>query len=324
MSESQVLPIYLNRSTKLDLGELSTQLDQVRQVFDVEDILADPIESADVVTYYQQSYTAYSLFHSNTGAIHVALNFDGKFDPDGYYGQVRLVQEQVQQVHPAAVLELASGRGFNSKYLVDHNPKEIEFFGIDLTPAQIAAARKLAAGAANLHFERGDFQRLPFPSERFDLVCVIESLCYATDMPRAVSESFRVLKRGGRFVVIDGFRKVDLDALDGANRDLQVAGRLVEKAMAIPRGWLLDAWLDLARRQGFRVLGVRDVSEAIIPNLLRFHAMAQAFFKIPALGRLLARLCPPRMIKNAVAGLLMPYTVSVGAQGYFSIALEKE
>jgi SAM-dependent methyltransferase len=157
--------------------------------------------------------------------------------------------------------------------------------------------------------------------DAFELVFEVESICHAADMIQVLSEAYRVLKPGGRFVVIDGFRQPGFDQLDD---DIQTAARLVEITLSVSHPWIIDEWLALAQSIGFDVSEVEDVSEAIIPNLMRFQFLARGYYKLPCLSNLLLRVLPLHLVKNSVAGLLMPFTVRARAQGYYIITLSRE
>lgn len=303
--------------------KLEEYLAKVARVFDVDRLLRDDMSSdeerREIVDYYTSSGFGYKWFHSQDGSIHMALNYNGKFSEEGYRGQARIVQEKISQLQAQTVLELASGRGYNTFLLAKDNP-DIRFVGIDLTPTHVAHSVDRAGGFPNARFQVGDFQQLEFPDNSFDLIFVVESLCHAPEMVRALSEAFRVIRPGGRFIVIDGFRTNQFDSLDGR---LQLAATLVERSMAVNHPMRIDTWLQLTRDVGFEVLDVYDLSNAIMPNLLRLQRLARGFFKYQPLSRLIQQLMPARLVRNAIAGLLMPLTVEARAQGYWSITLAK-
>ena len=314
-----VWPKYLNNLSPLDLDDLPKYLAQIGRLYDIEQLVNQDFTSSDVVEYYERSAFGYNLFHSKDN-LHMALNFDGRFDTDGYYGQARIIQEYLQEVHPQHVLELASGKGFNSRYLADHNRSDIQFIGIDLTPLHVRTAQERAKSTPNLHFGVGDYHQLNFRDSQFDLVFIIESLCYATDMRQALSEIHRVLKSGGRLIVIAGFRKA---SLENFGAEIQTAALLVEKTMAVSKGMVIDEWTSLAHNVNFNVLTVRDASGEIMPNLIRFHMLAKAYFKFLPMSKSFAKITGSSyLIGNTIAGLLLPYTVSSSVHGYYIVTLE--
>jgi SAM-dependent methyltransferase len=148
----------------------------------------------------------------------------------------------------------------------------------------------------------------------------VEALCHAHDASQAFSEVYRVLRPGGRFVIFDGFRDDDLTKYSD---EIKIAVRLVELTMSVETFSPLTEWLTIAKSAGFTVLSTTDLSNAILPNLEKFQFLARGFYKFPKLNNLLGRVLSPALLKNSVAGLLMPFTVSSGAQKYNLVILEK-
>ena len=76
--------------------------------------------------------------------------------------------------------------------------------GVDFAPAMIAEARKKAAerGVA-IRLEEADAEHLPFPPGSFDFV-ISRHVLWTLPHPEAtIDEWIRVLRRGGRLVVVD-------------------------------------------------------------------------------------------------------------------------
>ena len=98
------------------------------------------------------------------------------------------------------VLEIAVGTGRNLEYY----PPGIQLIGIDLSPRMIAIAqqRALALGRqADLRV--GDAQALDISDESVDTVISMLALCSIPDDRKAVSEVKRVLRPGGRFILME-------------------------------------------------------------------------------------------------------------------------
>lgn len=301
-------------------NELRKYLDKIDRIFHVNKFLEQNIGFQDVAEYYKDSGLGYQFFHSSSGSIHMALNYDGKFNKQGYYGQAEIVQGYIEKNGNGKVLELASGKGFNSIYLAKQFP-HVEFFGIDLTPEHVKYARNKSGNLPNLKFREGNFQNLDFQDGTFDLVFEIESVCHATNMEKALSEARRVLKPSGRFVVIDGFRSEDFDTY---SEDMKIASKLSEVAMAVGQAWKINEWIALCEKVDFQTESKDDLSMAIMPNLLRFQFLARGFFKYPALSKLILKALPYYLVQNAIAGMLMPFTVEAKAQKYYKVALTRK
>ncbi len=83
----------------------------------------------------------------------------------------------------------------------------------------------------NLHFVQGDAQYLPFPDDSFDCVTIAFGLRNVTDKLLALQSMLRVLKPGGRLLVLE-FSKPENEVLSKAYdtysfRVLPLMGRLV-------------------------------------------------------------------------------------------------
>jgi ubiquinone/menaquinone biosynthesis C-methylase UbiE len=298
---------------------LAECLQVIGKHFDVTKLAAQKIDAEAVLEYYRQSDRGYRLFHSKEGAMHVALNLGDEFTTAGYLGQVDLIGQRLSKDSAARVLEVGCGVGYNSRNLAARFP-EVEFLGVDLSPNHVKSATKEARNLSNVKFEQGDFHQLRFDDRSFDAAFAVECLCQGTNWPGAVAEVQRVLRHGGRFIVIDCFRKT---ALENYEPDLQLAARLVEKTMAVEEFAVLGDWLACAEEQGFEVVETIDLSQAISHNLARFYSLSRRFFKMPLAARAFLKAFPPRLIENAISGMLMPFTVGSGLHQYYLLTLKK-
>jgi ubiquinone/menaquinone biosynthesis C-methylase UbiE len=98
------------------------------------------------------------------------------------------------------VLEIAIGTGRNLLFY----PPGVRLTGLDVSPATLGVARRrseqLGVGATLLE---GDAQDLPFPDGSFDTAVCTLALCTVPDDARAVGEVARVLRPGGRFLLLE-------------------------------------------------------------------------------------------------------------------------
>src|SRR5918997_2524934 len=101
------------------------------------------------------------------------------------------------------VLELAIGTGRNLPYY----PADVQLTGVDLTPAMLELARQRAKRLGReVDLRLGDAQALDLPDARFDTVVATLALSSIPDDRRVVAEARRVLRPGGRFIVLDFVR----------------------------------------------------------------------------------------------------------------------
>jgi ubiquinone/menaquinone biosynthesis C-methylase UbiE len=98
------------------------------------------------------------------------------------------------------VLEVAVGTGRN----LPGYPAEVTLTGIELSPAMLAIARQRAADLGrDVDLRDGDAERLPFDDASFDTVVCSLSLCTIPSPAAAIGEMRRVLRPGGRLLLLD-------------------------------------------------------------------------------------------------------------------------
>ncbi|WP_033295481.1 class I SAM-dependent methyltransferase [Amycolatopsis jejuensis] len=98
------------------------------------------------------------------------------------------------------VLEVAVGTGRNLPWY----PSDARLTGIDLSPEMLALARRRAAELPReITLTEADAQALPFPDAEFDTVVCTLGLCGVPDERVAIAEMHRVLRPGGRLLLLD-------------------------------------------------------------------------------------------------------------------------
>ena len=100
-------------------------------------------------------------------------------------------------------LEVAIGTGLN----LPHYPADVRLMGIDLSPEMLALAEARGKELGRrLRLTEGDAQDLPFADGSFDTVVCTYALCSVPDDAGAIAEMHRVLKPGGRLILVDHIR----------------------------------------------------------------------------------------------------------------------
>ena len=107
-------------------------------------------------------------------------------------GPVQAVIDAVLDRAPGTVLEVGCGDGTLAAQLARSVPSIV---AVDLSPTMVGLAR-----AEGIDAQVGDVQDLPFATASFDCVVAAWMLYHAPDLDRAIAETKRVLKPGGRLV----------------------------------------------------------------------------------------------------------------------------
>lgn len=112
----------------------------------------------------------------------------------------RLVAERAAALRPSRILETAAGTGVVTEALHRALP-EAEIVATDLnTPMLDQAANRL--NVSNVRFQPADAQALPFTEASFDLVVCQFGVMFFPDKVRANAEARRVLRDGGRYLLV--------------------------------------------------------------------------------------------------------------------------
>lgn len=138
----------------------------------------------------------------------------------------RLAVESFRANPPPYVLDVACGTGDFVIAVLNASPTS-EVIGLDFSEEMLRLARTKVSIAT---FVQGDVMALPFESGRFDAVTVGFGLRNFVDIPKALSEMARVLKPGGRLVI--------LEATQPGSRLKQALFTIYQKSVAPLVGWL--------------------------------------------------------------------------------------
>ena len=115
---------------------------------------------------------------------------------------LKMILEAAQAGPEDTVLDVACGGGI---VVCAFAPHVRQATGIDMTPAMIERARHLAAEKriANVTWQEGDVERLPYPDAGFTIVVTRFAVHHFLRPDAVLREMVRVCAPGGRVVVVD-------------------------------------------------------------------------------------------------------------------------
>jgi len=224
-----------------------------------------------VVRYYEENQFFYDRFWTESSTR--SMNY-GYWDADtrrlsqAFRNQNQAIAEHLRVDASDRVLEAGCGTGGATVWLARHHG--CRGVGITLCPHQARRGGRIAAEqgvAGRTAFLVMDYTEMGFPDASFTKLFASESVCYASRKSEFLREAHRVLRPGGRLVVVDGFR---------ADRPLGERERWLLESWA--EGWAVpglarvDEFASDLQEVGFREVSFRDQTARAVPSARRILA----------------------------------------------------
>ena len=113
-----------------------------------------------------------------------------------------LAEALLNLLPPLEIADLGAGEGTFSLMLAQRAARVI---AVDSSAKMIEVGREQALrhGVGNVQFRQGDMEELPIEDAQVDLVFFSQSLHHALHPGRAIREAWRILRPGGRIVILD-------------------------------------------------------------------------------------------------------------------------
>ncbi len=109
---------------------------------------------------------------------------------------VQLILEHLGDLNQGSVADIGCGKGRFARIVKERWP-DAHVIAVDLAEAMLAHV------PANLERVAASMTALPLATESMDAAYATESLEHAVDIPAAVAELARIVKKGGRIAIID-------------------------------------------------------------------------------------------------------------------------
>jgi arsenite methyltransferase len=113
------------------------------------------------------------------------------------------VLKALELTYGERVLDIGSGPGLLAYDVAASVGPEGRVCGIDISEDMLARSRKRCAEQPWTEFQIADATNLPYPDDTFDAAVSTQVYEYVADIPRALAELYRVMRKGGRVVVLD-------------------------------------------------------------------------------------------------------------------------
>lgn len=143
---------------------------------------------------------------------------------------VKLVGEN----NPQQILDIATGTGDLALMMSELNPMKI--VGLDISEGMLQVGRQKIAKANlsnKIKMIVGDSENIPFPDNTFDAITVSFGVRNFENLDKGLTEILRVLKTGGKFVVLETSNPTKFPFKQGyklyTNYILPIIGKLFSK-----------------------------------------------------------------------------------------------
>ena len=95
------------------------------------------------------------------------------------------------------ILEVGLGTGYHGKVLKDR--LDVGYFGVEISEKLIMKARNIVSGS----LVRADGMHLPFKNKSFDHIFCVSVIYLMDDIGKAIDEFVRVVKPGGKLILLE-------------------------------------------------------------------------------------------------------------------------
>ncbi|HKM61314.1 MAG TPA: class I SAM-dependent methyltransferase [Acidisphaera sp.] len=169
---------------------------------------------------------------------------------------VDLVAERLRLGPGLAVCDIGCGYGAAARRIAERFGCAVTALTVSPAQAALAAQRSVASGSVSVLLR--DWLHNDFPDAHFDRAYAVESTEHMPDKQRVFDEAFRTLRPGGVLVVCAWLARAGARAwevrhlLEPICREGRLPGMGEETEYA-----------DMARRAGFHVASVEDISERV-------------------------------------------------------------
>lgn len=276
---------------------IEAKLEILRRYFSLENIVAINFSTEDTSLYYHINRRTYSIFHSKKFTHMGISKNDGKLRKDDLKKPSKIINTEIQAKNAKNILELACWR-WGTLEILSRDNSSLQFLWVDYSKTQLSFCPK----RDNITYTQWDYHLLDFPNKSFDVVYIIEALCYSTDKKKVFSEVQRVLRPWWVFVVIDGHSTKEKEEMTDYEK---LAFTLASKWMAVQDFESYNAVKNYAQNAGLEVYKEIDVSDNILPTTNRFERMASYFLKWWLLAKLFIKIMPTYFSMNIISWYLI-------------------
>ncbi len=173
------------------------------------------------------------------------------------------------------LIDVACGTGDIAKLFLNFVDKNSQVTCVDLNKSMIKKGKEKLNKFKNLEWIIAPAEKLPLPKNSFNFYTISFGLRNTKNLNKALSEAYRVLKPGGRYLCLE-FSKIQNLSLDAVYKNysklIPSIGKLVV-GDSTPYEYLIksienfinqDELIDLMKKNGFKKCTYRNLSGGIV------------------------------------------------------------
>lgn len=144
--------------------------------------------------------------------------------------------------------------------------------GIGIVPSQIKQCKEnaLRQGVSDkTEYQVMDYTRTTFPDGLFDAVIGIESICHADSKTEFLKEAHRILKPGGRLVIVDPLQSKE----NLSSREYKTLYDNSFNGCAVSELWTADHYLTTLEKLGYKAVDHTDFTPLIRQSIVRLRKL---------------------------------------------------
>lgn len=274
-----------------------------------------------ILDYYNQCYIDYRLIWKIDKTLCIHFGFydrNHKRHEDAVINMNRVLAKISKINSSDKILDVGCGIGESSIWIGKNFNSDVT--GININKIQV----EMASGFARknnvddmVKFHVRNFMDTKFPKNSFDVIWGLESICYAKNKKRFLSEAKRILKNKGRIIIADGFLK----RKNLSSQEKNYMGKWL-KGWAVPNLVTFDEFKKYLEDLGFRNIKFREITENVMPSSRRLYLAS--LFTYP-IGKLLQWINVRTKIQteNMISAYYQHITIKKGLWGYGIFYAEK-
>lgn len=280
------------------------------------------MDTSKVVKYYDYTLKYYKRFwyrDSKSYALHYGFwDKDTKNLNEALLNTNKFLAKKLDLKAKDRVLDAGCGIGGSSLWIAKKIGAKV--VGVSISEKQINFAKELARINNVEHlteFYIKDFIDTGFENETFNVVWAIESVCHAENKFEFLKEAFRVLRKGGKIIIADGFLK-----RNAMNDEEKIIIEKFNEGLVLPNLSDVDQFKKKLEKAGFKRIDYWDKTKEILPSSKKLYYMCKISYPFLKIGEKL-KVTSPMLTNNNLSGIVQYRAIRSGLGGYFVFYGEK-